>query len=397
MQIYLDNSATTKPRPEAIAAAQGIFQQQWGNPSSLHDWGQRSATVLETARMQVADLLNAFNPESIVFTSGGTEANNLAVLGVARQYSTPQHIIISSIEHSAINEPAKLLEQWGWQVTRLAVNRFGRVNPLDLQAALQENTVLVSIIYGQSEVGTLQPIEKLAQITKEHGALFHTDAVQVAGRLPINVHRLGVDLLSLSAHKIYGIQGAGALYIRQGVKLVPLLSGGGQEANIRSGTQALPAIAALGIAAELAAAEMKTEAFRLRDLRDRLFNLLADYPCLEATGDRIYRLPHHLSFILSDRFADAAKDVTGKTIVRQLNLAGIGISAGSACHSGKLSPSPILTAMGYDAVAAKRGIRLTLGRDTTEADIDWTAMVLKQVICRLMPPLVCCGSEFNFV
>ena len=395
MQIYLDNSATTKPRPEAIAAASAVFQQQWGNPSSLHDWGQRSATVLETARMQVAGLLNAFNPESIVFTSGGTEANNLAVLGVARQYSTPQHIIISSIEHSAINEPAKLLEQWGWQVTRLAVNRFGRINPLDLQAALQENTVLVSIIYGQSEVGTLQPIEKLAKITKEHGALFHTDAVQVAGRLPIDVHQLGVDLLSLSAHKIYGIQGAGALYIRHGVKLVPLLSGGGQEANVRSGTQALPAIAALGIAAELAAAEMKTEAFRLIGLRDRLFDLLADYPCLETTGDRIYRLPHHVSFVLSDR-TDLAKDVTGKTIVRQLNLAGIGISAGSACHSGKLSPSPILSAMGYDAAAAKRGIRLTLGRDTTQADIDWTAVVLKQVVCRLMPPLVCCG-EFNFV
>ena len=395
MQIYLDNSATTKPRPEAIAAAQRIFQQEWGNPSSLHDWGQRSATVLETARMQVADLLNAFNPESIVFTSGGTEANNLAVLGVARQYSTPQHIIISSIEHSAINEPAKLLEQWGWQITRLPVNRFGRINPLDLQAALQENTVLVSVIYGQSEVGTLQPIEKLAQITKEHGALFHTDAVQVAGRLPIDVHQLGVDLLSLSAHKIYGIQGAGALYVGHGVKLVPLLGGGGQEANVRSGTQALPAIAALGVAAELAAAEMKTEAFRLRDLRDRLFDLLADYPCLETTGDRIYRLPHHVSFILSNR-TDLAKDVTGKTIVRQLNLAGIGISAGSACHSGKLSPSPILSAMGYDAAAAKRGIRLTLGRETTEADIDWTAMVLKQVICRLMPPLVCCG-KFNFV
>ena len=390
MQIYLDNSATTKPRPEAIAAAQAVFQQQWGNPSSLHDWGQRSATVLETARLQVAGLLNAPNPESIVFTSGGTEANNLAILGVARQYRTPQHIVISSVEHSAINEPAKLLEQWGWRVTRLPVNRYGRVNPLDLQASLQENTVLVSIIYGQSEVGTLQPIERLAQITREHGARFHTDAVQVAGRLPIDVHQLGVDLLSLSSHKIYGIQGAGALYIRDGVKLVPLLGGGGQEANVRSGTQALPAIAAMGIAAQLAAAEMKTEAFRLIGLRDRLFDLLADYPCLETTGDRLYRLPHHVSFILSDRFADRAKDVTGKTIVRQLNLAGIGISAGSACHSGKLSPSPLLSAMGYDAAAAKRGIRLTLGRDTTEADIDWTAMVLKQVICRLMPPLVCC-------
>jgi cysteine desulfurase len=390
MQIYLDNSATTKPRPEAISAAQAVFQEQWGNPSSLHDWGQRSAIVLETARMQVAALLNAFNPESIVFTSGGTEANNLAIMGVARQYSKPQHIVISSIEHSAINEPVKLLKQWGWQVTKLPVNRYGRVNPLDLQASLQANTVLVSVIYGQSEVGTLQPIEKLAAITREHGALFHTDAVQVAGRLPVDVVQLGIDLLSLSSHKLYGIQGAGALYIREGIQLLPLLGGGGQEANIRSGTQALPAIAALGVAAELAAAEMQTEVFRLISLRDRLFDLMADYPCLQTTGDRIYRLPHHASFILSDR-ADRAKDITGKTIVRQLNLAGIGISAGSACHSGKLNPSPILSAMGYSPEAAKRGIRLTLGRDTTEADIDWTAMVLKQVICRLMPPLVCCS------
>jgi cysteine desulfurase len=398
MQIYLDNSATTKPRPEAISIAQTVLQQQWGNPSSLHDWGQRSATVLETARIQVAGLLNALNPESIVFTSGGTEADNLAILGVARQYITPQHIIISSVEHSAINEPAKLLEKLGWQVTRLPVNKYGRVNPLDLQASLQANTVLVSIIYGQSEIGTLQPIERLAQITQKHGSLFHTDAVQVAGRLPIDVQQLGVDLLSLSSHKIYGIQGAGALYIRPGIELVPLLGGGGQEAKIRSGTQAVPAIAALGIAAELAVVEMPSEIERLRGLRDRLFDLLADYPCLETTGDRLYRLPHHVSFILSDpkarrkpnRFAKQAQDVTGKTIVRQLNLAGIGISAGSACHSGKLNPSPILLAMGYEAAAAKRGIRLTLGRDTTEADIDWTAMVLKQVICRLLPPLVCC-------
>ncbi len=391
MQIYLDNSATTKPRSEAIAAAEAVFEQQWGNPSSLHDWGQRSATVLETARMQVTRLLNALNPESIIFTSGGTEADNLAILGVARQYRTPQHIVISSIEHSGINEPVRLLEQWGWQVTRLPVNRYGRVNALDLQTSLQPNTVLVSVIYGQSEVGTLQPIERLAKITKEHGALFHTDAVQVAGRLPIDVHQLGVDLLSLSSHKIYGIQGTGALYVREGIELVPLLGGGGQEANTRSGTQAIPAIAAFGIAAELAAAEMKTEAFRLIGLRDRLFDLLADYPFLETTGDRIYRLPHHVSFILSDRFARQVKEVTGKTIVRQLNLAGIGISAGSACHSGKLNPSPVLSAMGYNEAAAKRGIRLSLGKDTTEADIDWTAMVLKQVICRLMPPLVCCG------
>jgi len=390
MQIYLDNSATTRPRLEAISAAQDVLQSQWGNPSSLHDWGNRSATVLEIARLQVASLINAKHPESIVFTSGGTEANNLAVLGVARQYSSPQHIIISSVEHSAINEPAMLLEQKGWQITRLPVNKDGRINPLDLQASLQSNTVLVSIIYGQSEVGTLQPIERLAAITKAHGSLFHTDAVQVAGRLPIHVENLDIDLLSLSAHKIYGIQGAGALYVRNGIKLIPLLGGGGQEANIRSGTQAVAIIAAFGVAAELAAAEMDQEISRLQSLRDRLFDALVGYPCLETTGDRLYRLPHHVSLILSDRFGAQSPEITGKTIVRQLNSAGIGISAGSACHSGKLNPSPVLLAMGYDANAAKRGIRLTLGKDTTTEDIDWTAMVLQQVVCRLMPPLVCC-------
>ncbi|MBE9168031.1 cysteine desulfurase [Pleurocapsales cyanobacterium LEGE 06147] len=388
MQIYLDYSATTKPRPEAIAKAQEIMTRHWGNPSSLHAWGQEAATALETARLQVAGLINSSHPESIIFTSGGTEADNLAIMGVARKYPVPQHLIISTVEHPAIAEPAKLLEQWGWQVTRLPVNRQGRINPLDLQAALQPNTVLVSIIYGQSEVGTLQPIEKLARIARSHGALFHTDAVQVAGRLSIDVEQLEVDLLSLSAHKLYGIKGAGALYIRKGVDLIPLLGGGGQELQLRSGTQAMPAIAGLGVAARLAAAEMAAEIPRLRAMRDRLFELLADCPHLLPTGDRLYRLPHHISFLLSDSFAARATEVTGKTIVRQLNLAGIGISAGSACHSGKVSPSPVLLAMGYSQTAAKRGIRLTLGRDTTPEDIEWTAMVLKQVLERLLPPLV---------
>lgn len=388
MQIYLDYSATTKPRPEAIAKVQEIMTNSWGNPSSLHAWGEGAATVLETARLQVASLINSLDPESIIFTSGGTEADNLAIMGVARQYKTPQHLIVSSVEHPAIAEPAKLLEQWGWQVTRLPVNCQGRINPLDLQAALQPNTVLVSVIYGQSEVGTLQPIETLARIARSHRALFHTDAVQVAGRLPIDVERLKVDLLSLSAHKFYGIKGAGALYVRKGIDLIPLLGGGGQELQLRSGTQATPAIAGMGVAAQLAAAEMAAEMIRLRIMRDRLFELLADCPYLIPTGDRLYRLPHHVSFLLSDSFAAKAKEVTGKTIVRQLNLAGIGISAGSACHSGKVSPSPVLLAMGYSETAAKRGIRLTLGRDTTLEDIEWTAMVLKQVLERLLPPLV---------
>ena len=380
MQIYLDYSATTPPRPEVIATMQDVLTQQWGNPSSLHEWGQRAATVVEQARMQVAGLINA-PAESIIFTSGGTEANNLAIMGVARTYRKPQHMIISSVEHSAVAEPVGLLEQWGWEVTRLPVDTYGRVNPRDLENALQPNTVLVSIIYGQSEVGTLQPIHTLGHMAHQKGVLFHTDAVQVAGRLAIDVKELPVDLLSMSSHKFYGPQGAGALYIRRGVELVPVMLGGGQELQVRSGTQAVPMIAGFGVAAELAAAEMATETPRLMRLRDRLFDQLSDTPNLIPTGSRLHRLPHHVSFsVIGD-----GKRVTGKTLVRQLNLAGIGISSGSACHSGKLSPSPILKAMGYRDAIALGSIRLTLGRDTTEADVDWTAMVLKQVLARLMP------------
>lgn len=369
MQIYLDYSATTPTRPEAIATMQAVLTQQWGNPSSLHEWGGRAATVLEQARMQVAGLLNAYNAESIIFTSGGTEADNLAIMGVAQRYHQPQHLIISSVEHSAIAEPARLLEKWGWEVTRLGVDAQGKVNPLDLHSALRPNTVLVSVISGQSEVGTLQPIETLGNIARSHKVLFHTDAVQVAGRLPIDVQKLPVDLLSISSHKIYGPSGAGALYVRPGVELVPLLNGGGQELGLRSGTQAIPIIAGFGNAAELAAQEMSEETPRLMALRDRLFHLLADTPNLVPTGHPQLRLPHHLSFSVQS----ANKGISGKTVVRQMNLAGIGISAGSACHSGKLTPSKVLLAMGYSEAAALGAIRLTLGKHTTADDIDWTS------------------------
>ena len=381
MQIYLDYSATTPPRPEAIATMQQVMTLSWGNPSSLHEWGQRSATILEQARMQVAALINA-PAESIIFTSGGTEADNLAIMGVARCYTQPQGMIISSVEHSAVSETAKLLERSGWKITRLPVDKWGRVSPNDLETAIQPNTVLISIIYGQSEVGTLQPIEALGNIARSHRILFHTDAVQVAGRLAIDLQKLPVDLLSLSSHKIYGPQGAGALYVRPGVQLVPLFGGGGQEMRLRSGTQATPIIAGFGVAAELAAQEISEETPRLIELRDRLFDLLANTSTLLPTGHRWHRLPHHVSFCLPD--ADGKK-LTGKAIVRQMNLAGIGISAGAACNSGKITPSPILLAMGYNSAAAKSGIRLTLGRDTTEADVEWTAMVLKQVLERLIP------------
>ena len=390
MQIYLDYSATTPPHDQAIAKMQQVMTQHWGNPSSLHWWGEQAALELETARIKVANLINAPNPSAISFTSGGTEADNLALIGIARQYSTPQHMIVSSVEHSAISQTAKVLEKQGWQITYLPVNQQGRINPWDLQTAIKPNTVLVSVIYGQSEIGTLQPIEKLVSVAHSYNIPFHTDAVQIAGRLPIDVQRLDVDLLSLSAHKIYGVQGAGALYVKPEIKISSFLSGGGQEQGLRSGTQAVATISAFGVAAEIIQQEMIAETPRLVALRDRLFDQLAHCPYLTVTGDRLYRLPHHASFVLNDSFALKAPQVTGKTIVRQLNLAGIGISAGSACHSGKLNPSPVLLAMGYSSSAAKRGIRFTLGKHTTEADIDWTAIVLKQVLERFIPLCVGC-------
>jgi cysteine desulfurase len=387
MQIYLDHSATTPTRTEAIAAMHRVMMSEWGNPSSIHQWGERASTAIEQARFQVAALINA-NPDAIAFTSGGTEANNQAIMGVANLYPTPQHLIISSVEHSSISAPVQWLESRGWQITRLPVDRAGRIDPQDLTRAIRPNTVLVSIIYAQSEVGTIQSVAELAAICRQHQVCFHTDAVQAAGKILIDVRELGIDLLSISSHKLYGPQGAGALYIRPGLKLVPLLAGGGQEMGWRSGTQAVPQIAGFGVAAELASEELALENSRLIGLRDRFFELLSDCPILVPTGDRLHRLPHHLSFCLQPK-CQLSEAITGKTIVRQLNLAGIGISSGAACASGKLTPSPVLLAMGYSQNEAVGSIRLTLGKSTTTADIDWTAMVLKQIIDRLTPQLVC--------
>lgn len=381
MPIYLDYSATTPPRPEAIAIVQQILQEQWGNPSSLHTWGSRAALALETARLQVAQLLNVDDPDCIIFTSGGTEANNLAIFGVTQHYAQPQHLIISSVEHSAVSEPARWLENRGWQVTRLPVDHQGRVDPQALAQVIQDNTVLISIIYGQSEVGTLQPIRELGRMAQERGVLFHTDAVQCAGRVPLDVAELGVDLLSLSSHKLYGIQGSGALYRRQGIALHPILGGGGQEQGYRSGTQSLPAIAAFGIAAELAQKELSQEAERLTQLREQLFSGLADCPWLHPTGSRQNRLPHHASLIVIDpHHPDRPLNITGKTLVRALDQRGIAISAGAACQSGKLLPSPILLAMGYSPAQALAGIRLTLGQATTPAAIQSVIQALQEAL-----------------
>jgi cysteine desulfurase len=372
MQIYLDYSATTPTRPESIAAIQRALGEQWGNPSSLHSWGERSALVLEIARSWVAQLVGGL-PEGIVFTASGTEANNLAVLGVAQQYAVPQHLIISSVEHAAIAKPVAWLESQGWQVTRLPVNREGLIDPKDLEVALQPNTVLVSIIHGQSEVGTVQPIESLAAICRRTGVLFHTDAVQTAGRLLIDSQAWGVDMLSLSSHKIYGGGGVGALYVRPGLELQPLIRGGGQEGGFRSGTEPIAQIAGFGEAARLVALEMAEEMPRQQALRNYL-KVLLERSDLQPTGHPVDRLPHHLSFI---------GPLPGRQIVRAMNQSGIGISAGSACHSGQSSPSNILLAMGYHESEAILGIRLTLGRWTTSEDVEWTADALEQLLNRL--------------
>lgn len=385
MQIYLDHSATTPPRSEAIAVMQQVLTSDWGNPSSLHAWGKRAATWVETARLQVAASVNA-PPESIAFTSGGTESNNWVFAGIQRRVRRSDlvapHVIISSIEHSAISRPALALEQQGWRVTRLPVDSWGCLDPQGLAAAIAPETVLVSLIYGQSEVGTVQPIAELATIARERGVLFHTDAVQVLGRMAIDLNQLPVDLLSMSSHKLYGPKGAGALYIRPGCDLAPLLLGGGQESGLRSGTQAVPNIAGFGVAAELITQELAIEVPRLERLRDRLFDRLAHRSELQPTGHRDQRLPHHVSFCLTDRALQEA-GITGQSLVKQLDLAGIAASSGSACNSGTIAPSAVLTAMGYDDRTARGALRLTLGRETTEADIDWTAIAIEQILDRL--------------
>ena len=379
MQIYLDSSATTVPAPQVIEYVQKILTNSWGNPSSLHFAGERSATILETARWQVANLINAPNPQSIVFTSGGTEANNLAIQGIAQQYDRPQHIITSTVEHSAITKPLANLEEKGWQITYLPVDRQGKINLQQLENSLQENTVLVSIIYGQSEIGTIQSIPELVKITKENSqALFHTDAVQIVGHLPVDVQKLNVDLLSLSGHKFHGLQGAGALYRKPEIFLEPWLRGGGQENNLRSGTQPLPAIASLGLAAQLAEERIGNYP-HLTELRNYFTDLvLTRCPWLSLTGHQSDRLPHHASFIMTD----GNTELTGRKLVRELNLASIASSAGSACNSGQSAPSPVLLAMGYKPSEAIRGIRFSFDCRITKEDLKWTVMVMEQIFDR---------------
>ncbi|AFY75153.1 cysteine desulfurase family protein [Synechococcus sp. PCC 7502] len=372
MSVYLDYAATTPTRPEVIDLITEVLRSQWGNPSSLHNWGERSTMAVERSRFMVADLINA-DPEGIIFTSGGTESNNLALWGITQQYDKPQHLIISAVEHSAIAQPAKVLSQMGWSVTELPVDQTGRVNPSDLIKEIQPNTVLVSVIFAQNEIGTIQPIAELGKICRDAKVLFHTDAVQAIGRIDVNLQVLPVDLLTISAHKIYGGQGVGALYVRPNLQLIPLILGGGQERGIRSGTESVAAIAGFGLAAELAKSEIATEMPRLRALSDQLFRELEDIPNLIPTGAKNeLRLPNHVSFCHSS--------IDGRHIVRAMNATGIGISAGSACSSGSLIPSSTLLAMGFSHSQALGAIRLSLGLRTRSLDIEQAILSLKKAL-----------------
>lgn len=381
-KVYLDHSATTPVRPEVLEAMLPFLQGRFGNPSSLHGWGREAKKALEEAREHVAALIGA-RPEEIVFTSGGTEADNLAIMGAAYANARKgKHIITSSIEHHAALDTAAYLEKQGFKVTFLPVTSEGLVRVEDVAEAITEETILISIMHANNEVGTIQPIAEIGRLAKEKGIIFHSDAVQSAGKIPVNVDELGVDLLSLSAHKIYGPKGVGALYVRKGTRLDPILHGGAQERKRRPGTENMPGIVGFGKAAELARQEMASEAERLAKLRDKLLDGIVErIPHVIVTGHRRQRLPNHASVCV--------KYVEGESMLLSLDMHGVAASSGSACTSGSLDPSHVLLAMGLPHEVAHGSLRLTLGRDNTEEDIDYVLEVLPPIVERLraMSPL----------
>ena len=380
-RIYFDNSATTPLDPRVRATMQPFLAEAFGNPSSLHWAGREARAAVERARQQIAALFGA-KPDEIVFTASGTEANNLAILGLLEGWEGREnHIITSSIEHPAVLEPCRWLERRGVLVTWLPVDGDGLVNPTDLHRALRPTTRLVSIMAANNVVGTLQPLQELIRITREHGALFHTDAVQAAGKLPLNVTAMPFDLLTLSAHKLNGPKGVGALYVRSGVNLKPLLHGGGQERGLRSATENVAGVAGLGCAAEIAREEMPAEAVRLVELRDYLIqSLTASLPNAYVVGHRYRRLPGHICLGLAGQEGEAIK------LLLALDEAGIAISAGSACSAHQAGePSYVLRAMGFDLLRARGSLRITLGRFTTKAEVDRFLNVFPSIAAELRP------------
>jgi len=374
--VYLDYNATTPLRSEALDAMLPYLQEDFGNPSSVHWAGRRAKHGLEDARERVAALLHA-RPAEILFTSGGTESNNLALRGmVAAARAQKAHVITTAIEHASILEPLRLLATEGVSVTILPVDEEGRIQVEDVQAALRPDTTLVSLSLANQEIGTIQPIAAVSQLTREHGVPLHVDAVQAAGKLPLNVNQLGADLLSLSAHKIYGPKGIGALYVRTGLRLAPLMAGGAQEREKRPGTENVAAAVGFGRAATLAAQELELTTAHCLQLIHRLWAAIqARVPDVVLNGPTHDRLANTLNVC----FMEAA----GEGLLMGLDLAGIAVSTGSACAAGSLEPSHVLLALGRSEEAAKSALRFSVGKYTTEQDIDRVLEVLPDIVARV--------------
>jgi cysteine desulfurase len=376
-RIYLDHNATTPLLPEVIDRMTGTLREEFGNPSSVHHFGQQAKAAIDEARTEVATLLSA-DPSEVLFTSGGTESDNIAIRGAAEALEATgrRHLIASSIEHEAVLNTLKALAKRGWRTTLLPVDQTGIVAPDALRAALADDTALVSVMHANNEIGTIQPIAELARVAHDRGALFHTDAVQSAAKLPVSVRSLGVDMLSISAHKFYGPKGVGALWIRRGLRVLPLLTGGRQERSRRAGTENVAGIVGMGVAARIARGKMADEGTRLSSLRDRLeAEILAAVPGTAVNGAREPRVPNttNVSF---DR-------VEAESLLIALDLEGIAVSTGSACSSGTLEPSHVLKAMGFNAHRAQNSIRFSLGASSTDAEIDRVIAVLPKMVEKL--------------
>jgi cysteine desulfurase len=377
MHVYLDNNATTPVLPEVFAAMQPYFMERFGNATSIHQPGQRARGGIESARQSVARLLGA-QPAEIVFTSGGTEGDNLALFGLLGNAIQPgDHIITSTIEHSAVLNSAQRLRELGYEVTFVSVDSRSLISPDDVRRALQPNTRLISIMAANNETGVLQPIQEIARIASEADVYFHTDAVQAAGKVSLNVDEIGCDLLTISGHKIHAPQGVGALYVRKGTQLSPLLWGGRHERGLRAGTENVPAIVALGKAAEMAREWLASgRDLEMAALRDRLQSgIVSKIEAAVVNGEGAPRVPNttNVSF----------EGVEGEALVIALDLKGIAVSTGAACSSGAIEPSHVLTAMGLPPERARGSLRLSLGKQTTAADIDRILAALPETVARL--------------
>lgn len=377
MRIYFDHNATTPLHPDVAASMTRVLKEDFGNPSSVHQYGQRAKSILDDARGAVAALIAA-EPAEVVFTSGGTEADNFAIRGTAEalEPSGRKHLVASAIEHEAVLNTFKALAKRGWQTTLVPVDARGVVDPDRVRAAMTDATALVSVMHANNEIGTIQPIAEIAALARERGALMHTDAVQSAGKIPIDVVALGIDLLAISAHKFNGPKGAGALWIRRGTRLAAILTGGRHERSRRAGTENVPGLAGLGAAAAAARAKLATEPARLASLRDRLeAGVLAGVRGTAVNGARDPRVANttNISF----------DGVEAESLLIALDLEGVAVSTGSACSSGTLEPSHVLRAMGFPPHRTQNSIRFSLGQDNTEAEVDHVVALLPGIVEKL--------------